>query len=248
MGMRILKPAERLIVAADFKPDPKQGQGRDWVRGQVLTLAESLKGTGVYIKVNSVLRACGYDLVGKIQGRGLRVFADLKLHDISETLSTDGVLLQEFRPELLTVVCTAGITARRALKAELPYTEVLGVTVLTSLGNADTRAVFTCSTEGAVLRLAQLAEDAAIDGLVLSAKEAETIRANFGIMMTLNTPGIRPEWAIVVGDDQNPERVMTPAKAIRAGADRIVVGRPIVRAKEPYEATMRIIEEIASMA
>ena len=248
MGMKMLKPAERLIVAADFKPDPKQGQGRDWVRGQVLTLAENLKGTGVYLKVNSVLRACGYDLIGKIQRRGLKVFADLKLYDIPETLSTDGLLLDEFRPELMTVVCTAGITAMRTLKAELSRTEVLGVTVLTSLGNADTQAVFTCSTEEAVLRLAGWAEDAAIDGLVLSAKEAEMIRANFGVMMTLNTPGIRPEWAIVAGDDQNPERVMTPAKAIRAGADRIVVGRPIVRAKEPYEAAMRTIEEIASVA
>lgn len=246
MGMRMLKPAEQLIVAADFKPDPKQGQGRDWVRGEVLTLAESLKGTGVYLKVNSVLRACGYDLVGKIQQRDLRVFADLKLFDIPETLSTDGVLLQEFRPELLTVVCTAGITAMRALKAELPYTEVLGVTVLTNLTDADTQAMFVCTTEEAVLRFARLAEDAGIDGLISSPKEAEMIRANFGIVMTLNTPGIRPEWAIVAGDDQNPARIMTPAKAIRAGADRIVVGRPIVRAKEPYEAVMRTIEEIAS--
>ena len=249
MGMRLLSPPERLIVAADFKPDQKQERCQDnvhWVRRQVLTLANSLKGTGVYLKVNSALRACGYGLIDEIHSLRLKVFADLKIFDIPETLSTDGVLLREFQPELLTVVCIAGIPAMRALKAELPDTEVLGVTVLTNLTNDDTQAMFTCSTEEAVRRFTQLAEDAALDGLISSSKEAEMIRAEFGIMMTLNTPAIRPKWSIVAGDDQNPERIMTPAKAIRAGADRIVVGRPITQAAKPYDAVMRTIEEIAS--
>lgn len=241
---KALTPAERLIVAADFKPTG--GDGKYWVKKQVLTLANSLQGTGVYLKVNSALRACGYDLIGEIQSRGLRVFADLKLFDIGETLSTDGVLLKEARPEILTTVCVAGITAMQALKAELPYTEVLGVTVLTSLSNADTQTMFTCSTEEAVMRFAQLAADAKIDGLISSPKEAEMLRAKFGIVLSLNTPAIRPTWAIVPGDDQNPDRIMTPAKAIKAGADRIVVGRPIVWSENPYDAVMRTIEEIAS--
>ena len=247
MGMRILTPAESLIVAADFKPDPKQGQDRDWVRGQVLTLAENLKGTGVYLSIKSILRACGYDLIGKIQQRGLKVFADLKLYGTPETLSTDGVLLREFQPELLTVVCATGITAMRALKAQLPHTEVLGVTVLTNFKDADTQAMFVCSTKQAVLRFAQLAEDAAIDGLISSPAEAQMLRENFGIVMTLNTFGIRPEWVVVAGNDQNLKRVITPAMAFKAGADRIVVGRPITGAKEPYEAVMRTLEEIASV-
>jgi orotidine-5'-phosphate decarboxylase len=241
---KTLTPAERLIVAADFKPVAPNG--KDWVEAQVLSLAFSLKGTGVYLKVNSALRACGYDLIGKIQARGLRVFADLKLFDIGETLSTDGILLKEAKPELLTTVCVAGVSAMQALKAELPDTEVLGVTVLTSLKDVDTQAMFTCSTEEAVMRFAQVAADAKIDGLISSPKEAEILRAKFGILLSLNTPAIRPTWAIVPGDDQNPERIMTPAKAIRAGADRIVVGRPIVRAEKPYDAVMRTIEEIAS--
>ena len=252
---KILTPAERLIVAADFKPDPKLCYSftayfhsrRDYVREKVLALADSLKGTGVYIKVNSALRACGYDLIDEIHARGLKVFADLKLYDIGETLSTDGVLLKEAKPELLTTVCVAGVSAMQALKAELPDTEVLGVTVLTSLKDADTQAMFTCSTEEAVMRFAQVAADAKIDGLISSPKEAEVLRAKFGIVLSLNTPAIRPTWAIVPGDDQNPERIMTPAKAIKAGADRIVVGRPIVKAENPYEAVMRTIEEIASV-
>jgi orotidine-5'-phosphate decarboxylase len=215
------------------------------VKAQVLALADSLHGTGVYLKVNSALRACGYDLIGEIRARGLRVFADLKLYDIGETLSTDGVLLREAKPELLTTVCTAGVTAMQMLKAELPDTEVLGVTVLTSLKDADTQAMFTCSTEDAVMRFAQVAADAKIDGLISSAKEAAVLRAKFGLVLSLNTPAIRPTWAIVPGDDQNPERIMTPAKAIKAGADRIVVGRPIVKAEDPYEAVLRTIDEIA---
>lgn len=212
---KTLTPAERLIVAADFKPT--NPNGKDWVKARVLELADSLKGTGVYLKVNSALRACGYDLIGEIQSRGLRVFADLKLIDIGETLSTDGVLIREAKPELLTTMCVAGLTAMQALKAELPDTEVLGVTVLTSLKDADTQAMFTCSTEEAVMRFAQVAADAKIDGLISSPKEAEVLRAKFGIVLSLNTPAIRPTWAIVPGDDQNPERIMTPAKAIKAG-------------------------------
>jgi len=246
---KTLTPAERLIVAADFKPDleqQKKGFLREWVWDQVESLADSLKGTGVYLKVNSALRACGYELINAIHERGLRVLADLKLIDIGETLSTDGVLLREAKPELLTTMCVAGLTAMQALKAELPDTEVLGVTVLTSLKDADTQAMFTCSTEEAVMRFAQVAADAKIDGLISSPKEAEVLRAKFGLVLSLNTPAIRPTWAIVPGDDQNPDRIMTPAKAIKAGADRIVVGRPIVKAEKPYDAVMRTIEEIAS--
>lgn len=244
--MKILTPAERLIVAADFKPDPKKGENRNWARRRVLMLADELHGTGVCIKMNSILRACGYHLITEIHNRGLRVFADLKFIDINETLATDGVLLREFCPEFVTVVCVAGVATMQALKAELPDTEVLGITVLTSLTNDDTQAMFTCSTEEAVLRFAQVAADAKIDGLISSPKEAEMLRAKFGEVLSINTPAIRPVWAIVPGDDQNPERIMTPVKAIRAGADRIVVGQPIVQAANKRDAVMRTIDEIAS--
>ncbi len=241
---KVLKPEERLIVAADFKPPA--GRGGDWVIKQILALAKSLNGTGVCLKVNSALRACGYDLIDEIQFHGLQVFADLKLFDISETLSTDGALLHKAKPELLTTVCAAGTTAMRKLKAELPDTEVLGVTVLTSLTDTDTLAMYGCNTEEAVLRFAQVAAHAQIDGLISSPKEVEVLRERFGDNFSLNTPAIRPQWSIVDADDQNPDRVMTPAKAIQAGADRIIVGRPIVRATNPRDAVMRTLDEIAS--
>lgn len=253
---KALTPTERLIIAADFKPDPLKfrnsqhylcaGAQRHWVRTQVLALADILEGTGVYLKVNSALRACGYDLIHEIHARGLRVFADLKLFDISETLSTDGVLLQEAKPELLTTCCAAGILAMKALKDQLPSTEVLGVTVLTSLNSADTNIIHGGSIQDSVRKLAEQGIVAGIGGFISSPYEIKDLRDLVGDTMTINTPAIRPTWAIVSGDDQNPDRIMTPAKAIAAGADRIVVGRPIIKAEKPYDAVMRTIEEIAS--
>ena len=250
-----------MIVAADFKPpekviwtEPGQYPGtsvicqskRAWVKRQVLALADSLKGTGVYLKVNSALRACGYDLIGEIQSRGLKVFADLKLIDIGETLSTDRAFLKEAKPELLTVMCVSGLNAMQALKAELPDTEVLGVTVLTSLTEDETYTMFGTCIDVAVAKLADLGERAGIDGFICSPKEVAMLRSRISSTRTLNTPAIRPSWAIVPGDDQNPERIMTPAKAIKYGADRIVVGRPIIQSASPYDAVMRTIAEIAS--
>lgn len=242
--MRKLAVEERLITAADYKP--VEPNGRDRVRAQVLGLADSLNGTGVYLKVNSALRACGYGLIDEIHARGLRTFADLKVFDIKETLATDGALLREAKPSLLTVVCATGISAMKALKAELPETEVLGVTVLTNFEESDTSAVFECSTEEAVRRFAALAAVAGLDGLISSAKQAEMLRRMVGSLMSINTPAIRPAWAIVQGDDQNPENIVTPTQAIRLGADRIVVGRPITKADNPRDAVMRTLEEIAS--
>jgi orotidine-5'-phosphate decarboxylase len=241
---KTLAPAERLIVAADFKPTVPSG--REQIQAQVLALARRLRGTGVYLKVNSALRACGYELIGLIQSYGLKVFADLKLFDIGETLSTDGMLLKAAKPELLTTVCVAGINAMRALKAELPDTEVLGVTVLTSFTEGETLEIFWTSVEGSVVKLARLADTAGIDGLICAPTDIAFIKAGINRPMSFNTPAIRPTWAIVPGDDQNPDRIMTPAKAIMAGADRIVIGRPIVRSDNPYDAVMRTIEEIAS--
>ena len=242
--MRELRSAQRLIVAADFKPISGIRYDRSYVRSKILDLCKSLCDTEVIIKVNSALRACGYDLTDEIHSYGLEVFADLKLYDIGETLSGDGLLLKEGRaPELLTVA-PCGVKAMKALKAELPRTEVLGVTALTTFTDEDSMAMFACSTEQAVLKLARMGKEAEIDGLISSAKEAGMLRGEFKTLMSINTPAIRPSWAIVPGDDQNPERIMTPYKAIKAGADRIVVGRPITQAESPYDAVMRTIGEI----
>jgi orotidine-5'-phosphate decarboxylase len=184
-------------------------------------------------------------LIDQIHDHGLGVFADLKLYDIPNTLATDGAFLRRSKPELLTTVCSAGVAAMLALKKELPETEVLGVTVLTSLKGEDVQEIYSCNMDAAVLRLAKQARLAGIGGWICSPKEASMLRT-LSSDMTINTPAIRPSWFKDPKDDQNPERIMTPAKAIQAGADRIVVGRPITKADDPYEAVMRTIEEIAS--
>jgi orotidine-5'-phosphate decarboxylase len=241
--MKTLTPLERLIVAADFKPaEPNK---RFWVRYRVLQLAEKLRDTGVCIKVESALRASGNELVKNLHELGLKVFADLKLCGNKETLSVDGVLLSEVKPDLLTVMCGAGELAIQAVKKELPNTEILAVTVLTSFGKNDSLAVHGRNIAEAVRDLSLLADRAGADGLVCSGFEIAPLREEFGRRFTLNVPNIRPIGVIIQDDDQNPERTMTPKEAIKSGADRIIVGRPITRNKNPRDAAMRIIEEIA---
>lgn len=247
--MKELKPEERLIVAADYSP--QDFGGIRGVESKVLALAEELEGLGVYIKVNSVLRAIGYSLIMKLHDFGLKVFADLKLIDIPNTMKTDGEMLTEVKPEILTVMCCAGIDGMNAVQKVLGnMTEIFGVTILTSLNEEECQAIFTCSTKAGVLRFARMAQLAGLGGLILSPKEVDVLNKRFELTLTLNTPGIRPVWSLVEGDDQS--RVLTPQKSIENGAERIVMGRPIVQAspndkglpQNPREAVERTLEEI----
>jgi len=242
MMVKELNVEERLIVAADFKPS-EYGRGRG-VEKKLIDLVRDLHGTGVCIKVNSVLRFLGYELIDRLHDFGLRVFADLKLIDIPNTMATDGEFLNEIQPDILTVMACAGVNGMKAVQKEVgDHTEVLGVTVLTSFTEEESRDIFTCSTEAGVLRFAEMTQLAGLSGLILSPKEAEIVRSEFGLSLGLNTPGIRPEWSMVDGDDQS--RVLTPAKTIQAGADRIVLGRPITSAKNPRDAVKRTLDEIS---
>lgn len=233
-----LKPEDRLVVAADFKGDSES------VRKKALELATGLQDLEVYLKVNSALRACGYDLINEIHAYGLRVFADLKLYDIPETLATDGELLRKVRPEIVTAACACGARSLTALRDALPPdSEILGVTVLTSMDEGEVDIVFGTRTKDAVGCLASVAESAGLRGLVCSGHELAYLREHYGDTFTFTVPGIRPAWASVANDDQR--RTMTPAEAIRAGADRIVVGRPITQVENRREAVKRTLEEIA---
>lgn len=244
-----LSAAERLIVAADFKPPPDYPDDSiSLVRNEVLILAGRLKGTGVCVKVNSAARAHGYDLITQINLQGLSVFLDGKYCDIGGTLAIDGVLIAEARPRFVTVMCGAGTLAIRALvhniKEKSPETKILGVTVLTSLTERDAVAIHDCSIDEAVLRLAQVGLDGEVDGFICSVKELPVLRPMVGDDKLLVTPAIRPASIVVRGDDQNQERVATPGDAIGAGADLIVVGRPITQAKDPKAAVQLVVEEI----
>ena len=249
--MKELKPPERFIVAADYSP--KDFGGIKGVESQLLVLAEQLKGLGVYIKVNSILRAVGYGLIKKLHDLGLRVFADLKLIDITNTMKTDGEMLAEVKPEIVTVMCCAGVDGMNAAQRAVgDATEVLGVTILTSLGEEECQSIFTCSTKAGVLRFGRMAQLAGLGGLILSPKEAEIINNRFELTLSINSPAIRPVWSLVEGDDQDKDRILTPLKAIKNGVTRIVMGRPVVRAcannqglpQNPREAVERTLEEI----
>jgi len=245
----MIKLEERLIISADFR-SKKDKKGRD-IGGQVLDLAVSLQDFGVYIKVNSALRAEGYELIQALHSRGLKVFADLKLIDIPNTMKTDAELLSFHKPEMLTVMCCAGVDGMHAVQETLPDTNVLGVTVLTSLDEEKCDEIFSCSPKDGVLRFARMANRAGLRGLVLSPQEASLVKSDNNLdRLELITPGIRPMWSIVEGDDQS--RVMTPAQAIRNGAERVVIGRPIIGAapndkgmpQNPREAVEWTLKEI----
>lgn len=182
---------------------------------------------------------------------GRRLFLDLKLHDIPNTVVGGLRAVLPLRPAFLTLhTIGGGEMMRRAADAAADdaarsedglRTKLLGVTVLTSLGDTDLDATGqTPPVADQVRRLARLAQESRLDGVVASPHEVATLRAECGPDFLIVTPGVRPAWA--AADDQ--KRVMSPAEAIGAGADYLVIGRPITRAAKPAEAVARIAAEI----
>jgi orotidine-5'-phosphate decarboxylase len=241
----VMKARDRLILALDYNPTKLDG-GATEVYAMVMALALKMKGTGAIIKLNSILRRFGEDLIDRLHDLDLRVMADFKLHDIPATMEIDAAFLQAHKPELLTVMCAAGPGGMGRVQRVLSETtEVLGVTVLTSMDDKKCEAVYGEEVEATVLRLAKLAAQASIGGLVCSPHEAGLLSTTKDVcMLTRNTPAIRPNWSQVQGDDQAKGRKATPADAIREGATRVVVGRPITGAEDPIEAYDRTLEEI----
>jgi len=179
---------------------------------------------------------------------GRPLFLDLKLHDIPNTVAGGVKAAALCRPRLLTVHASGGramlVAARDAAAQTGPDRPLLlAITVLTSLDDADLDAVGQRGPSGEqALRLAMLAREAGIDGVVCSAHEISRLRKEVGPGFKLVVPGIRPEWA-AAGDQK---RVMTPSEAVGLGADHLVIGRPITQAADPKAALSRILAEIAA--
>ena len=234
-----IEPKQRIFLALDTAEVARAAR-----------LAEALKGAVGGVKIGKELfTAQGPDGVRALAG-GQRLFLDLKFHDILNTVA--GAV--HLRPAMLTVHASGGRAmmqaaaeaAREAAEdAEVPRPKVLAVTVLTSLDEADLAAVGQRGplTEQ-VRRLAALARAAGLDGAVCSPREIECLRADCGPDFALVVPGIRPNWA-ARGDQK---RVMTPAEAVAAGADYLVVGRPIAAQPDPLAAARRIVGELAEAA
>jgi orotidine-5'-phosphate decarboxylase len=180
----------------------------------------------------------GPDAVASIRGAsGVQVFLDLKLHDIPATVAGAARAVARLRPDILTVHAAAGPAVIRAAVAAAPQTRIAAVTVLTSLGDDDLTAIGMAGPTGdAVRRLAALAVAAGARGLVCSPREVADVRAEVGPDITLITPGIRAAGS----DAQDQARVATPEQALGAGADLLVIGRPITSAPDPGAAAAAI--------
>src|SRR5688572_14861679 len=198
-----------------------------------------LQGTVGWVKVGlEMFTACGPDCVREIAGLGFRVFLDLKLHDIPNTVAKAVESLAPLPIGMLTLHTAGGremmAAARTAQQQAKPELLLLGVTVLTSMDAAGLGEIGVgAAPEAQVARLGRLAISAGLSGLVCSPLEVPLLRGQLPGNTQLVTPGIRPTGESG-GDDQ--KRVMSPAEAARAGSSYIVVGRPILKAKDPAAA------------
>ena len=180
----------------------------------------------------------------KITGDRAGVFLDLKLHDIPATVGRAMAVIDRLGADLVTVHAGDGQAIIRAAKKSAKQSKILAVTVLTSVDlkeNLGLDPKYSHPLELVLLR-ARLAREAGCDGLVCSGVEAGPVRRELGPGPLIVTPGIRPAWSLVEGDDQ--KRIVTPASAIKDGSDLLVVGRPIRDAADPAEAAAKVTAEI----
>ena len=223
-------------------------------RGEAIALADVLRGSVGGFKIGSRLfTAEGPSIVRALAERGDRVFLDLKYHDIPNTVATAVAAATHLAAWMVNVHAAGGLTMMRAARAaaheaaaaaRLTPPLVIAVTVLTSMNQAALReSGVVIDLMDQVLRLAELAKEAELDGVVASPRETAAIRSRCGQDFLIVTPGIRGGAAAASRDDQ--ERTMSPADALAAGASYLVVGRPIIAAADPREAAEKIARELS---
>lgn len=212
-------------------------------RAPAAALARALAGTVGGVKIGmEFFFAHGREGYGEVAAAGLPVFLDLKLHDIPNTVARAVAALGPLRPAMLTVHAAGGTemmraAARAAAEFEPPRPHVVGVTVLTSLDAVDLAATgVSGAADEQALRLASLAREAGLDGVVCSAQEIGPIRQMCGADFRIVVPGLRPQGA-AAGDQK---RVTSPRAARQKGADVLVIGRPITAAADPVAAAKEI--------
>lgn len=227
----------KLILALDL-PD----------RESALKILDGLRGKLEWVKIGlQMYLKYGANFVREVSGMGFKIFLDLKLFDIPNTVASAVESVSALPVSMLTIHASGGREMmRRAVESAAernPELLILGVTVLTSF-DADSLAEtgVELEPEWQVEKLAKLAVDSGLKGLVCSPLEIEGLRSILPEDTVLVTPGIRPSGSSA--DEQ--KRIMTPADAARAGSDFIVVGRPILKAENPAFAVSKILEEIAN--
>ena len=230
--------AERKLIVALDMPDAAQAYDF-WQR---LAIPNAVCKIGL-----ELLMAGGVDLVRKLTSSGVSVFVDAKLFDIANTVERATARVADLGAAFLTVHAQDRQTLEAAVRGRAGSAlKLLGITLLTNANPDDLgKQGITLSSRDLVLRRAGFAADAGFDGVVSSAWEAHDLKANFRERLALVCPGIRPKSEQgVAGDDQ--ARTAPPGDALQAGADYIVVGRPILRAKDPRAAAHGIIAEMAA--
>ncbi|WP_404422024.1 orotidine-5'-phosphate decarboxylase [Nibricoccus sp. IMCC34717] len=216
-------------------------------REEAAPLLRQLRGSLRWVKIGlQMFTAYGPDYVKAVADEGFSVFLDLKLHDIPNTVAKAVESLAPLPIGMLTLHTAGGREmmqyARKAQAASKPDLLLLGVTVLTSMDGVALHEIgVAASPEAQVARLGGLAVEAGLNGLVCSPLEVGLLRAQLPAHVQLVTPGIRPAGE-AGGDDQ--KRIMTPADAAKAGSSYIVVGRPILKAKDPAAAARAILADL----
>jgi orotidine-5'-phosphate decarboxylase len=223
---------EKIIVALDVA-----------TKKEALALVDQLREQIPFFKIGLQLyTAEGPEIVRAVRRMEANVFLDLKLHDIPNTVARTVESASALGVQLLTIHLSGGAEMiRAAITARKGKFSILGVTVLTSANDQTLRQIGVASEmESQVLRLSRLGVENGIDGIVASPHEIKILRAEFGNKIKIVVPGIRPIWA----DAGDQKRVMTPREAIEAGADYLVIGRPITAHPKPREAVKKILADL----
>ena len=212
-----------------------------------LALAAQLDPAQCRVKVGKELfTRCGPSIVEALQAKGFDVFLDLKFHDIPNTTAMAVKAAAEMGVWMVNVHCSGGLRMMAACREVLdqrsgPKPLLIGVTVLTSMEREDLAGIgLDLEPQAQVLRLAGLAAQAGLDGLVCSAQEAQALKLAYPALQ-LVTPGIRPAGS--AQDDQR--RILTPRQALDVGSDYLVIGRPISQAANPAQALAAVVAELA---
>ena len=226
--------AGRIIVALDVATKEK-----------ALALVKQLGPDISFFKIGLQLyTAEGPDIVRAVLATGSKVWLDLKLHDIPNTVARAVESASTLGVQMITIHLSGGSEMiRAATTARASDMLILGVTVLTSSTEQTLREVGINDTvQNQVVRLARLGAAAGINGFVASPHEIKTLRGEFGDRMKIAVQGIRPSWA----EPGDQKRFMTPREALEAGADYIGIGRPITKHAQPGEAVAKILEELSN--
>ena len=225
----------RIIVSLDFSNEKI-----------AINFARSIDPDKCRVKIGKELFThCGPQVVDKIRELGFEIFLDLKFHDIPNTVSAACKAAAELGVWMLNVHSMGGRNmihaAREAIDKSAHKPLLIAVTVLTSISDFDLKELgFSSNTEEQVIKLASISKDCGADGVVCSAQDVSHIRQNFGKTFCLVTPGIRP----LDSSANDQKRILTPADAILAGSDYLVIGRPITQAKDPLKALSNIEDEV----